>query len=597
MSYPRTLTELFLDSVRRYGTKRAALRHIEDGVWRDISHQDLARRVKLTAIGIRDLGIKPGEKIAILATNGPDWTVADFGCLMAGCPNVAVYPTLPAEQVEYIVAHSESVAIFVDDREQYDKIAATRNDLPNLRHVILFSGEADTQGDLSLSDLMKKGQAAEGQYPNYESEALKADENDLATLIYTSGTTGRPKGVMLTHKNICSNIVAAVKMISVGPNESTLSFLPVCHSLERTAGHYLMFHRGVTINYAETIETVARDLIDVAPTVVIAVPRVYEKIFAKVLDQALSGGALKRRIFHWARATAEAWADLALANLPVPTMLAAKKKIADRLVFSKLVARTGGRIKFFVSGAAPLSPEIAKFFFSAGLKIAEGYGLTETSPVVAVNPADAIRLGTVGPPIADIEVTIADDGEILVRGPNVMMGYFKDAEATAEAIDDDGWFHTGDIGNFDEKGYLMITDRKKDLIVTAGGKNIAPQPIENRIKLNKFISNVVMLGDKRRFPILLVVPEVENVKIWAGERNMDGLSDAELINHPDTVAKLEREVMLQLRGLASYETPKKVLVTGEDFTIESGELTPTMKVKRKVVEANYSERIEAAYAD
>jgi long-chain acyl-CoA synthetase len=597
MTEPRTLTELFLESVKRYGTKRAAVREIVDGKWRDFSHQEMARNVKLTALGLRELGIKSGDRVAILSTNGPKWTAADFGCLMAGCTNVAVYPTLPAEQVKYIVAHSGSSAIFVEDREQYDKIQQYRSELPDLNQIILFSGEGDSPEDLSLSDLMKKGQAAEANYPDYESDALRAEEDDVATLIYTSGTTGNPKGVMLTHRNICSNLIAAVKVIPVGPNDSTLSFLPVCHSFERTVGHYLMFNRGVTISYAENMDTIARDLVDVAPTVLIAVPRVYEKIYARVLDKALSGGALKRRIFHWARRTAESWADFKLKNEPVPAFLAGKKKLADRLVFSKLVARTGGRIQFFVSGAAPLSPEVAKFFFAAGLPIAEGYGLTETSPIVCVNPATAIRIGTVGPPIPGVEVKIAEDGEILVRGPNVMKGYFNDQDATDAAIDAEGWFYTGDIGEIDELGYLKITDRKKDIIVTAGGKNIAPQPIENKIKLNKFILNAVILGDKKKFPLVIVVPNIDAIRTWAAERNMGGLSDPELVEHADTVAKLEREVMLQLRGLAGYETPKKVLVTRADFTIESGELTPTLKVKRRVVEANYASMIATAYSE
>lgn len=597
MSDPRTLTELFLSAVRKYGTKRAALRHIVDGKWRDVTHQELARKVKLTALGIRELGIERGSRIAILSSNGPDWTIADFGCLMAGCADVAIYPTLPAEQVKYLLAHSECSAIFVENRTQYEKVRQVSGDLPKLRHIILFSGEGETGDDLSFSDLMKKGQAAERDYPDYEADALRAGEDDIATLIYTSGTTGDPKGVILTHRNLCSNLLGSLKVVAVGPEDSTLSFLPVCHSFERTIGHYLMFHRGVTICYAENMNTVARDMVDVAPTVMIAVPRVYEKIYARVLEQANSGGALKRRVFHWARKTAEAWADLTLQKEPIPASIIAKKKIADALVFSKLVALTGGRIRLFVSGAAPLSPEVAKFFFAAGLPIAEGYGLTETSPIVSVNPLDAIRIGTVGPPIPGLEVVIAEDGEILVRGPNVMKGYFKDDDATDAAIDKDGWFYTGDIGEIDEWGYLKITDRKKDIIVTSGGKNIAPQPIENKVKLNRFILNAVMLGDKRRFPLILVVPNIAALRGWTKERNMGTLDDAALIKHPDVTAKIEREVMLQLRGLASYQTPKKILVTPDDFTIENGELTPTLKVKRRVVEARHAALIEAAYSE
>jgi long-chain acyl-CoA synthetase len=363
------------------------------------------------------------------------------------------------------------------------------------------------------------------------------------------------------------------------------------------AGHYTMLHAGATINYAESMDTVARDLGEVRPTVVLGVPRLYEKFYARVLDRAMSGGALKRRIFFWSRRRGERWADTVLAKKPVPALLGLSRRVAQSLVFNKMRTATGGRIRFFVSGSAPLSPEIARFFFAAGLPVLEGYGLTETSPVITVNPLESPGIGTVGPPIPGVEVRLAEDGEILVRGPNVMAGYFNQPEATRETIDGEGWLRTGDIGEFDERGYLKITDRKKDLIKTAGGKFVAPQPIENQVKMSKFVLNAVVLGDKRKFPIILVVPSWDAIRTWAAERRLTVTDLAAALRNPDVTAKIEREVMGRLRDLAHYEMPKKVLLLPQDFTIETGELTPTLKVKRKVVEERYKEMIDAAYEE
>ncbi len=372
--------------------------------------------------------------------------------------------------------------------------------------------------------------------------------------------------------------------------------LPLSHVFERMVD-YTLFHAGVIINYAESFELVRQNLLEVRPTVVLSVPRFYEKVYAAVLENALSGGGLKRSIFFWAKRAGDEWATYRLAGLRVPLGLAVKHAIADRLVFAKLRARTGGRMKLFVSGGAPLGAEIAKFFFSAGLPVVEGYGLTETSPVLTINPLERIKIGTVGKAIPEVRLKIAPDGEILAQGPGIMQGYFNKPEATREAIDSDGWFHTGDIGELDAEGYLKITDRKKDLIVTAGGKNIAPQPIENLVKSSKFVANGVMLGDKRKFPIMLVVPNFEQLERWARERHLAFASRAELIALPDAQAKVEREVMGELRDLAKFEMPKRVLLLEHDFTIESGELTPTLKVKRRVVEKRYKELVDRTYAE
>ncbi|MDH3571184.1 MAG: long-chain fatty acid--CoA ligase [Gemmatimonadota bacterium] len=599
MSAPRTLNELFFTAVERFGTKQAALRYKDGDVWKDVTHQEVARRVKHAALGLKELGIRPGERVAILSENRPEWAMADFATLTARCADVPVYPTLPAAQVSYILNDSDARAVFVEGTLQFEKIVAIREATPKLEFVIVFAVAEGMAGPgvLSFQELTQRGAAADGKYPKYREEALAVDPDSLATLIYTSGTTGPPKGVMLTHRNFCSNVHAGLQVLSVGPDDSCLSLLPLSHSFERMAGHYVMFHAGTTISYAESIEKVPVNLGEVKPTVVLSVPRLFEKIYARVLENAMAGGAVKRRIFFWARRNAERWADLKLAGEPIPAVLGVKKAIADRLVFSKLRARTGGRVRFFVSGGAPLNREIAKFFFAAGLPILEGYGLTESSPVITVNPYEALRIGTVGAPIPGVEVKIAPDGEVLARGPNIMKGYHKKPEATAEAIDADGWLHTGDIGELDSAGYLKITDRKKDLIVTASGKNIAPQPIENMIKTNRFVLNAVMIGDKRKFPALLVVPDFDAIAAWANERGLTYADIPSMLALPDVTAKVEREVMGSLRDLASFEMPKKLLLLEEDFTIESGELTPTLKVKRRVVEQRYRARIDALYAE
>jgi len=595
MSTPLTLNDLFFDAVERYSSKAAALRYKAGGAWHGITHQEMARRVKHTALGLCELGVQPGDRVAIMSPNRPEWAIADFACLTARCADVPVYPTLPAKQAAYVLRDSGAVAAFVADAEQYAKVAETRADIPALRHVILFEGESADAGTMTLSAVERLGAAAEARTPNYERDARAVKPGDLATLIYTSGTTGDPKGVMLTHGNFTSNVLASLPRLPVGPEDSAVSLLPLSHSFERLCGHYALFHAGVTIAYAESIELVAANMQEVHPTVVLAVPRLYEKIYGRVLENAMAGSSLKRRIFFWAKRNGEAWAELVLAGQPVPAGLGLKRAIGDRLVFSKLRERTGGRIRFFVSGGAPLSADIAKFFYAAGLPILEGYGLTESSPVICVNPVGKPKLGTVGPAIAGVEVRIAEDGEVLARGPNIMKGYHNKPDATREAVDADGWLHTGDIGELDADGYLRITDRKKDIIVTAGGKNIAPQPIENLIKTNGFVVNAVMIGDKRRFPIMLVVPNRDALSKWAGERGLPAADYDRLLAHPDAVAKVEREVMANLRDLASYETPKKFVLLAKDFSIEAGELTPTLKVKRRIVEQRYKDLIEQAY--
>ncbi len=551
-----TLVRLFFDAVERQAGLAAAYRHKVGGRWMSLSHREVEERVRAISLALRELGVRPGDRVSILSENRPEWAITDYACLCARAADVPIYPTLPAKQVEYILRDSDAAVVFCSTPAQLAKVLEVRGALPALRHVVVFDANARQEGVRTFADL----------------EAL------------------------VSHNDLWSNVVCSLQVIAIGRGDECLSMLPLSHVFERMVD-YTLFHAGVIINYAESFELVRQNLLEVRPTVVLSVPRFYEKVYAAVLENALSGGGLKRSIFFWAKRAGDEWATYRLAGLRVPLGLAVKHAIADRLVFAKLRARTGGRMKLFVSGGAPLGAEIAKFFFSAGLPVVEGYGLTETSPVLTINPLERIKIGTVGKAIPEVRLKIAADGEILAQGPGIMQGYFNKPEATREAIDSDGWFHTGDIGELDAEGYLKITDRKKDLIVTAGGKNIEPQPIENLVKSSKFVANGVMLGDKRKFPIMLVVPNFEQLERWARERHLAFASRAELIALPDAQAKVEREVMGELRDLAKFEMPKRVLLLEHDFTIESGELTPTLKVKRRVVEKRYKELVDRTYAE
>ena len=596
-SAPGTLTKLFFDAVVRHD-KHDALQVKVGGVYKPISSRELADRVRRVAQGLAELGVKPGERIAILSENRPEWAIADYACLTSSLTDVPIYPNLPAEQAAYILRDAGAVAVFVSDAAQAAKIQSVRASCPAIRHVITFAAQRVPGADLTLADVDARGAAVdhERRRNEYRMRADSVKPDDVATLVYTSGTTGEPKGVMLTHDNLWSNVMASAVQVPFEGKDVGLSFLPLSHIFERMAGHYLMFHVGCSIAYAESMDTVPVDMQIVRPTLVLSVPRLYEKMYARVLENALAGGGAKKRIFFWARRVAERWANVKLAGGEPKGLLAMQYALAQRLVFSKLKARTGGRLRYFVSGGAPLAPEINKFFYAAGLVILEGYGLTETSPVIAVNTPTAFRIGTVGKPVPGVEVQIAADGEVLTRGPHVMKGYFNKPDATREALDADGWFHTGDIGELHDD-FLSITDRKKELIVTAGGKKIAPQPIENRIKTNKYVSQAVVIGDKRKFPSVLVVPNWEQLERWAKIRNLLFNDRAQLLAMPIVRAKMEKEVFGAFTGLARFETPKKLALLEHDFTIDRGELTPTLKVKRRVIDKTYKSVIDELYAD
>ena len=591
-----TLVDLFLAAVDRYGDHPAFRFFPGPGPeLRSISYEEAFASVRAVVHGLQQLGLARGDRAAILSENRPEWALADYGSLCAGVLPVPIYPTLTAPQVRYIVRDSGARVVFVSSREQMEKAIEACEDITHEITVVVFDDVAGAPSHVvPWSRFTADGRARAGgeSEEQFRAAAKKAAPNDVATLIYTSGTTGDPKGVMLTHNNLHSNVVAVRKLLTVTDEDTTLSFLPLSHVLQRLAD-YLLLANGCTITYAHSLSTVADDLKIVQPTVVVSVPRVYERVYNKVMDVP----GPKARLVQWAREVASAWTEETLAGRQPSGVLKLVHRVADRLVFKKIRAAVGGRIRFFVSGGAPLEPTIARFFYGAGITILEGYGLTETSPVTNINTPEHFKIGTVGPPVPGTEVRIAPDGEILIRGPQVMKGYFNQPDETAKVLSKDGWFHTGDIGEIDAEGFLRITDRKKDLIVTAGGKKIAPQPIENRLKTNTYVEQVVMVGDKRKFPALLVVPAKGPLQAWARTKGISFADESELLENPQVHALFKQELLGSLEGLANYEMPKKIALLEEEFTIDNGTLTPSQKVKRKVVQERYRHLIDAFYED
>ncbi|MEP6781197.1 MAG: long-chain fatty acid--CoA ligase, partial [Gemmatimonadaceae bacterium] len=593
---PGTINELFFLACEKFDRPNA-LSHKVKGVWEPLSHRVVLERVRRVALGLKSLGINKAERIGLLSENRPEWAIIDYACICSGFTDVPIYSTLPAEQIPYLLNDSGARVVFASTPDQARKIAGIRDRAPALTWLIGMDATKADGCDYTLAEIETIGAGLDNPEAAaaFKRDALAILPGAIITLIYTSGTTGDPKGVMLTQNNLRSNVEASRSIIPIAGDDAALSFLPLSHIFERT-GDYVLFSAGVPINYAESIDTVPFNMTEIKPTIMMSVPRLYEKIYARVLENAVQSGGLKKRIFFWAKRTGERWADVKLAGKEPGGMLAMEYSLAQKLVFSKLKERTGGRMRYFISGGAPLSPDINKFFYSAGLRIHEGYGLTETSPVITGNTEQAFRIGTVGRPAPGVEVMIAADGEILTRGPHVMLGYFNKPEATAEAIDKDGWFKTGDIGELVD-GFLRITDRKKDIIVTAGGKNIAPQPIEVKVKMNKYVSQAVMLGDKRKFPIILIVPNWDQLEKWAGSKGIVWGNRAELLAMPTIHAKMEQEVKAEFAGLAHFEAPKKIGLLEHDFSIERGELTPKLSVKRRVIEKSYKDLVDKLYSE
>jgi long-chain acyl-CoA synthetase len=594
---PTTLVEMFQRSHQLHN-RPDALNYKRDGSWHSISSEELVTRARNIALGLYSLGLRHGDRAAILSDNCPEWTLADAGSLFAGVIDVPIYSTLTAQQVGYILKDSGARVLFVSGKAKFDSIKEVLPDCPALENVIFFSGaDTDHENWLTLSQLEAGGQQLENEQPGLaETLAAAVRPNDLATIIYTSGTTGEPKGVMLSHSNLVTNLVDSAGHLAFGESDIVLSILPLSHVFERLA-MYMYIHHGMSIYYAESIEKVSENVREVRPTIMICVPRLFEKMYARIKDKASEGGKLKSGIFAWSVEVGKEYARRTLNHESLSPMLSLKYKLAEKLVFKKWRDGLGGRMRFFVSGGAALPEDIGWIFQGVGIPIVQGYGLTETSPVIAAGNLEENRIGTVGKPIRNVEVRIAEDGEIEVRGPNVMQGYYNKPEATAAAFTADGWFKTGDIGKLDQDGFLKITDRKKELFKTSGGKYIAPQPIEQMIKGSRFVNQVVLIGNGRKFPAALIVPDWEQLRSYAQLKGLNLKLPADFCKSPRIVDLFNRQVESHTQGLAKYEKVKRVALIEHEFTIAGGELTPTLKVKRRVIDEKYKGLIDHIYAE
>ena len=560
------------------------------GTYAPISSSELERRVVRLHMALSAAGIHRGDKVALLSENRWEWAVSDFAMMTSGIVSVPIYPTLPAEQIRYLLDHSESKAVLCSTAEQLAKVQGIRGQLPALGLVAVFDS-VQAEGVVGLDSLIGEGDPTPEEQERFDAAVNSVEPGSLASIIYTSGTTGVPKGVMLSHYNMASNIRDS--LLKVGVEDVALSFLPLCHVAERLAD-YAYFDSGATVAYAESIETVAVNMGEVRPTFALGVPRFFEKVYGRVMAAMTAASPLRRKIFEWAVGVGTAATPYQLDGKPLPLLLKLKHQLADKLVFHKLRGRLGGRIRMFVSGAAPLPRHLAEFFYALGLPICEAYGLTETSPLVSINTLENMRLGTVGQIIPNVEVRIAGDGEILVRGPNIMQGYYKMEQQTAEVMDGD-WFHTGDIGEFDDDGYLSITDRKKDMFKTSGGKYVVPAPIENLLKRSPLVETAVVIADQRNFPSALIVPDFAALRAWAESQGIECSSNQEYCANDRVAERVMAEVSELCSDLAQFERIKKIALIGADFSIDGGELTPTMKVRRRQVNEKYKKQIEELY--
>lgn len=589
-----TLARVFLNTEKTY-RKEALMLVKREGKYCPISTEEFSRRVRNISAGLRAFGLKSGDKLVILSENRPEWVMVDLAAICLGAVTVPIYTSLTPPQIKYIVNDSEARFVVCSSPDLWSRLEVIRQELPLVSRFIMIEDRAPS-GVLPLTEVEKEGEKLNQQNPEeFDRIAQSIGPDDLATIIYTSGTTGVPKGAMLSHYNLVSNVQALRSVIDFNEKDTALSFLPLSHVLERMCT-FAWIYVGATIAYAESVDTVAQNLVEARPTIMVSVPRLFDKFYARVIDNVLSSSNLKKKIFFWALKTGRKYAQKKINKQKISPWLGFRYGLAYKLVFSKIVEKTGGRVRFFVSGGAPLSRDIAEFFYAMGILVIEGYGLTETSPVIAVNRLEDFRFGSVGKILPGVEVRIAEDGEIWARGPNVMKGYFKKETETREAFEGD-WFKTGDIGYLDRDGYLVITDRKKDILVTAGGKNVAPQPIENTLKSSPYIANAVVVGNHRKFVSALVVPDFDKLEIWARENNLPFGDRKSLIALPEVYEFFMQEIDRLTPHLASYEKVKKIALLDKDFEIEADELTPTLKVRRKIVEEKYKDFIDRMYAE
>jgi long-chain acyl-CoA synthetase len=592
----KTLSDLFLEVAAN--PKPDCLLHKIGGSYQPVSTAELVDRVRRLWQALGELGVRHGDRVALMAENGPHWPTVDFATLTLGAVLVPIYPTLLPDQAAYIVADCGAKVVFAYSTTLLEGFLAHAAELPAVEHFVLISGDpasiANSSGKqvTTMAALLARNGKVDPAAHERSARAVKPE--DLATLVYTSGTTGQPKGVMLSHGNLASNIEAGEDRLPIPYGSMALSFLPLSHSFERTVD-YCYFYRRCTIAYAESVQTVPKNMLETRPNIFVSVPRVYEKFLARVHDQVAASSPFRQRIFNWAVGVGREALEWRLKVQKPPGMLGIKLALADKLVFSKMRERLGGRFVYALSGGAPLGRDVMEFFWGAGIAIYEGYGLTETSPVISVNGPGNVKLGTVGRPVVGCEVKIAADGEILSRGHNTMQGYWNLPKATAEAIDSEGWFHTGDIGVIDEDGFLRITDRKKELLVNAYGKNVAPAPIENSLKSSPFIGQAVVLGDRRKFIAAVLVPEFDHLKQWADKQGIATKDVPTLLKDAKVRALFAGEVEKVNKDLPGYEKVVAWDLLPQEFTLETGELTPTQKIKRRVVNEKYADVIDRMY--
>ncbi|MBI3457911.1 MAG: long-chain fatty acid--CoA ligase [Candidatus Rokubacteria bacterium] len=596
-----TLARMFWERVERGGDRPAQMVKA-GGRWTPVSWRVLGEEVRELALGLLALGRQRGEAVALLSQSRVEWVRADFAIFSAGCITIPIYPSYPPEGVAYIVNDSGAKTLFVEDLTQWEKARQVVRELPGLDSIVLIQGEAYERelpaGPKKVRLLDWAGLRSLGRSEKLEetlADRLAAvSPEDVGTIVYTSGTTGHPKGVVQTHANHLAALRAAAEVIEVREGEVHLLFLPLAHSFARFEG-FIGVHAGLVTAFAESLEKLAENLKEVQPHFICSVPRVFEKVYAKVLSGVEAGPPAKKKIFYWALGVGRQVSQLGREGRPIPLALRVQHALAHKLVFSKLHEALGGRLRFCFSGGAPLAREIAEFFHAVGILLLEGYGLTETCPILSVNRLGRYKFGTVGLPFPGVELRIAGDGEILARGPNIAQGYYRKPEETAEVFKPDGWFHTGDIGEIDADGFLRITDRKKDLIKTAGGSYVAPQYIENLLKGDPFVSQAMVYGDRRPYPVALVTLNPEELVKFARNAGLGDTPAGELARNPAILERVRRTVDAVNEKLASYARVKRFAVLPADFTQEGGELTPTLKVKRKVVSANYADLIESLY--
>jgi long-chain acyl-CoA synthetase len=589
-----TLPSRFLNAIDSRPNSRAQMAR-RNGVWESIASAELLRRVAGLSMALVELGVKPGDRVALFAANRPEWHTTDFAINGSGGVTVPIYFNESPDRMTFILKHCGARVIVVAGAEQLKRLLSCRAQLPELEHVIV----ADVGDDVPTECLRYEtliASASGAEIAAYRMRAAQVLPGQLCSIIYTSGTTGEPKGVMLTHNNMSSNVTDSCATFDFEPaSDIALSFLPLAHVYGRMLDYIYLFN-GVSVAYVESVDLVPQALLEIHPTVIAAVPRFFEKIYAKLMEQGSKATGIKRKLFDWAVDVARRAAPWRTGAKGVSPFLKAQWALANSLVYKKIRAGTGGNLRMVFSGGAPLSKELADFFWSVGIPIYQGYGLTETSPILTSNYPQN-RSGSSGRPIPNVLIRIAADGEVLAKGPCVMQGYYKSPDATREVIDEEGWFHTGDIGYLDADNYFFITDRKKDLIKTAGGKFVAPQPIENALKTSPYILNAMIVGDQRRFVVALIVPNATTVSAKAQEQGLRFASHGEMASHPAVRALIEGEVKRLTAHLAQWETVKRFALLPEDFTFDNGSLTFTLKLKRRVVEQNYREIIDKLYAE